>query len=240
MDVADRIKKSTEWTPLAKRQENTKNAQIGQWAANIDNSAKSGPAYSGMSSSETSSMYSLPHSVVPANTGSIIGIPPFSSASSPSQSPPNINFYRDDRQQNFEPLIDLSDNQSLPPDHNGWGKIADARFEDSHPSPDVKPSLLASEARKLSSLTDSSSGSRPTNIGAATLDSTSATQNPPKLASSSHIHRLAEPVSTRKRSKKEDIILLKASVVNGFKCPPWDKNPATTDFTPQDGQDIFV
>lgn len=68
----------------------------------------------------------------------------------------------------------------------------------------------------------------------------SMTSAAPKLAPSSHIHRLAEPVSTRKRSRKEDIILLKASVVNGFKCPPWDKNPAPSDFTPQHGQELFM
>ena len=60
-----------------------------------------------------------------------------------------------------------------------------------------------------------------------------------KLASPAHVHRLSEPISTRKRSRKEDIILLKASVVNGFKCPPWDKVPAAAEFLPEDGQDIF-
>jgi hypothetical protein len=68
----------------------------------------------------------------------------------------------------------------------------------------------------------------------------SATSITTKLSSQSHIHRLAEPVSTRKRSRKEDIILLRASVVNGFKCPPWDRNPPTAEFVPQEGQTLFT
>ncbi|KAJ4412701.1 cysteine protease [Didymella pomorum] len=60
-----------------------------------------------------------------------------------------------------------------------------------------------------------------------------------KFASPAHVRRLTEPVSTRKRSRKEDIILLKASVVNGFKCPPWDKVPAAAEFVPENGQEVF-
>lgn len=62
----------------------------------------------------------------------------------------------------------------------------------------------------------------------------------PATVSYANIHRLAEPISNRKRSKKEDIILLKASVVNGFKCPPWDKTPSTSEFLLQGGRDAFM
>lgn len=62
----------------------------------------------------------------------------------------------------------------------------------------------------------------------------------PSLASYSHIRRLAEPLSTRKRSKKEEIILLKASMVNGFKCPPWDKFPSPAEFVRLQGEDLFT
>lgn len=44
------------------------------------------------------------------------------------------------------------------------------------------------------------------------------------------IRKLREPVSSRKRKTKEDIILLKASLVNGVKCPPWDKTPNAAEF----------
>jgi hypothetical protein len=57
----------------------------------------------------------------------------------------------------------------------------------------------------------------------------------PALAPASHIRRLKEPVSTRKRTRKEDIILLRDSVVNGFKCPPWHKNPSSDEFISEDG-----
>ncbi|KAH7085386.1 hypothetical protein BKA63DRAFT_16658 [Paraphoma chrysanthemicola] len=67
-----------------------------------------------------------------------------------------------------------------------------------------------------------------------------ATSASPSSAAYSHIHRLAEPISTRKRSKREDIILLKASMVNGFKCPPWDKNPSTAEFAVEHGAELFV
>jgi calpain-7 len=56
----------------------------------------------------------------------------------------------------------------------------------------------------------------------------------------SRIRRLAEPVSVRKRSKREDIILLKASMVNGFKCPPWDKHPPPSEFVPQQDAELFM
>lgn len=61
----------------------------------------------------------------------------------------------------------------------------------------------------------------------------------PSMASYSHIRKLVEPVSTRQRSKKEEIILLKASLVNGFKCPPWDKPPTSSDFA-ADQNGLFV
>lgn len=46
----------------------------------------------------------------------------------------------------------------------------------------------------------------------------------------SHVRKLREPLSTRRRTTKEEIILLKASRVNGLKCPPWDKIPSADEF----------
>lgn len=46
----------------------------------------------------------------------------------------------------------------------------------------------------------------------------------------SHVRTLREPLSSRKRAVKEEIILLKASLVNGIKCPPWDKIPSSDEF----------
>jgi calpain-7 len=45
-----------------------------------------------------------------------------------------------------------------------------------------------------------------------------------------HVRKLREPISSRKRTRKEEIILLKASLVNGVKCPPWDKIPSVDEF----------
>ncbi|USP73177.1 hypothetical protein yc1106_00451 [Curvularia clavata] len=69
--------------------------------------------------------------------------------------------------------------------------------------------------------------------------SQSASSNADEAAPSSsrsQIYRLREPVSTRELSKKEEIILLRASAVNGFKCPPWTKDPSAEEFAPNDGQ----
>ncbi|KAF1956671.1 calpain-like protease palB/rim-13 [Byssothecium circinans] len=59
------------------------------------------------------------------------------------------------------------------------------------------------------------------------------------VASYSHIRRLAEPVSSRPLTTKEQIILLKASAVNGFKCAPWDKFPTSSDFALGHDQLLF-
>ncbi|OAK95249.1 cysteine proteinase [Phaeosphaeriaceae sp. SRC1lsM3a] len=56
----------------------------------------------------------------------------------------------------------------------------------------------------------------------------------------SHVHRLTEPISTRRRAKREDIILLKASMVNGFKCPPWDRNPSPDEFVAIRNTELFT
>ena len=42
--------------------------------------------------------------------------------------------------------------------------------------------------------------------------------------------QLKVPVSTRKCTKRESIILLKSSAVHGFKFPPWENNPSPTEF----------
>ncbi|KAF2793360.1 calpain-like protease palB/rim-13 [Melanomma pulvis-pyrius CBS 109.77] len=54
------------------------------------------------------------------------------------------------------------------------------------------------------------------------------------------VRKLEPPISTRKLTRKEAILLLKASVVNGFKCPPWDKNPASSEFALVEGYDLYT
>lgn len=71
------------------------------------------------------------------------------------------------------------------------------------------------------------------------FDKAAASYKSPSVVPFSQIHRLVEPRSTRKRSKREDIILLKASMVNGFKCPPWDKPPSSNEFLADQGIEMF-
>lgn len=52
--------------------------------------------------------------------------------------------------------------------------------------------------------------------------------------------RLVEPKSDRKLSTSEQILLLKASQLNGFKFPPWTSAPQTLDFQLSGGQEPFT
>lgn len=247
MDVADRIKMSKDWSPLAQQQpENNMTAQIDQWAANVDVSASPGPAYEGTSSLQSLSPFSTSPSAAPANTRSVSGNLPFSSVSFPPQNIPFANLVRDDFQNTSNSLIDFSDDDPRLPYINKWDAHADMRSkEHSHgggerPSIGKSPQIIPKAPSPLtptiftSAYLPQQQASNPAAGGSAT-----AAPIAPKLASASHVHRLVEPVSTRKRSRKEDIILLKASVVNGFKCPPWDKNPAPADFVLQKDQELF-
>lgn len=77
MDVAHRIKNSTEWTaPVKQESEVDKNVQIGQWAANIESSASSDLAHGGAASMK--SLYGGPQTLVDADT-SLTGNTPISS-----------------------------------------------------------------------------------------------------------------------------------------------------------------
>ncbi|KAF3004993.1 cysteine protease [Curvularia kusanoi] len=241
MDVADRIKKSADWTPPGKRQpESSKNASIGQWAANVDVLTSPSPASEQAASSTISAVQSVPQSALPMTANLTTGSPHFSYVSASLRSPLDRGLYMDDRRQTFGSLNDPLSGQSLLP-YNHWSANADAQFPENGCNQDVQLLPFEAETRGSSPLTHSISGTQlPHTSTGATSDFASATAVPPNFASPSRIHRLAEPLSTRRRSKKEDIILLKASVVNGFKCPPWDKTPASTDFIPQEGQDLFV
>lgn len=250
MDVADRIKDTEEWTPLV--DPNTKEAQIGRWAAGVDPRDSPDPVYQEVgrvwpgSSPQQSALEHTPRSRAPADLLSASGNSPISSISFPSrrkqlfaERTSNSNLYRNDSRHTSMPLIDLSEDQSQTLYEGSWHAPADMQRQDSH-QVRKKDTLDVESAiqRAPSPLSQSDYQQSPTAAdGSAGLLSTRT--KAAKQTSPSHIHRLTEPVSTRKRSKKEDIILLKASVVNGFKCPPWDKSPSPTDFLPQNGQGLF-
>jgi hypothetical protein len=69
------------------------------------------------------------------------------------------------------------------------------------------------------------------NEGGMTNDSVLSTCKATAAVSSGKKRRLAAPISTRERSKKEEIILLRGSLINGFKCPPWNGNPSMSELT---------
>jgi calpain-7 len=51
---------------------------------------------------------------------------------------------------------------------------------------------------------------------------------------------LIEPKSDRKLPTSEQIILLRASQLNGFKFPPWTNAPQDSDFRLSSGQEPFT
>lgn len=56
----------------------------------------------------------------------------------------------------------------------------------------------------------------------------------------SRIKDLVEPVSTRPLTRSEEILLLRASKLNGFKFPPWKETPRDSDFELKDGEPPFL
>lgn len=57
---------------------------------------------------------------------------------------------------------------------------------------------------------------------------------------SSKTRVLKEPQSTRKLPKSEQILLLKAGFLNGFKFPPWTIPPDPGEFELNHGEDMFL
>lgn len=54
------------------------------------------------------------------------------------------------------------------------------------------------------------------------------------------IRKLTEPVSVRVLSQKEEILLLRASKLNGFAFPPWRAPPDSAEFALVDGAEAFI
>lgn len=52
--------------------------------------------------------------------------------------------------------------------------------------------------------------------------------------------KLKEPKSTRELSRAEQILILKSSLLNGCKFPPWNGLPAAVEFELKDGEDLFL
>jgi hypothetical protein len=54
------------------------------------------------------------------------------------------------------------------------------------------------------------------------------------------IRKLTEPVSVRVLPQKEEILLLRASKLNGFAFPPWRAPPDSAEFALVDGAEAFM
>jgi calpain-7 len=243
MDVAGRIKNDENWIPsVAPQRTRTKSEQIGQWAADVaveaTNSAPASTVHEDITSQ--SSRVELSSSTAPVDNVS---------APSGKLSTSSFSFHTQDKYKQVPKapanvaydsqvlLINLSDGHFHLSSDIRSGAVTNIRHEDSlgvtfgkSSSAHVPPDIALREPPMPTTPV-------PRALQSVSKEITSAS---PSLASYQHIRRLTEPVSTRKRSKREDIILLKASVVNGFKCPPWESNPSPIEFAPQPGGELFV
>ena len=59
-------------------------------------------------------------------------------------------------------------------------------------------------------------------------------------ASTTKARELKQPESKRKLSTREQILLLNASFLHGFKFPPWTSPPEASEFELQDGEQLFL
>lgn len=268
MDVADRIKNTANWTPLAtkvlppmpkpkpKTISNSKNDEIGKWAADV---AKSSPPISNVE------VPPIPAVSNPAVRKTSNGLDLFPSSSVPRRVPGNVvppNNFREasgdgitaakspavedraSQHDTVEPLIDFSTSQdtSRPatevfrPALRGGAQLPATENTSQDPTI-VKPKPTPVINFKSNNVEITQPNETPNGV-----QSSPVPRPPPEPApaSATHIHRLKEPISTRKRTKREDIVLLRASMVNGFKFPPWDKNPSAAEFVPEEGSAWFT
>jgi calpain-7 len=240
MDVAGRIKNDTKWKPSVEPpQARTRNERIDQWATEVV-SAQSSTGLEDIVSQSSLSRHGLASTTAPVDDASA----PSGKYSASSVSFGGWNEHahhsrctQQSVQTASELIIDIAEGpllssdlkSSLPTDAGNKGKpkhnLRDA------PNAQVSPISPAAAVPSHSSF-----------VQHPEQDATQNQTTPlgPSIAAYSHIHRLAEPVTTRRRSKREDIILLKASMVNGFKCPPWDKNPIPDEFVPHPEAELFT
>lgn len=62
----------------------------------------------------------------------------------------------------------------------------------------------------------------------------------PKGLHVSQFKQLREPISSRLTTRTEEILLLKASKINGFKFPPWKDEPKDSEFELTAGGQPFL
>jgi calpain-7 len=241
MTTAGIIKNDANWKPLVNAQARTpQKLDINQWAAEVVSSQSTTTGFGDNASQSSLSHHGLSSITAPVeNTSGLSGKTSVSSLSMRGRSRLGQELELDRKATcDSVMLIDLSDDHfSSPPDFK-LNTPTDTGHED---RPQVKSTSAADmTSEPVAAIVTSSVSTafapplrtKVTNEGAASAS--------PSIASYSHIHRLAEPASTRKPTRREEIILLKASMVNGFKCPPWDRNPPPSEFMAQQDTELFM
>ncbi|KAK3702819.1 cysteine protease [Vermiconidia calcicola] len=109
-------------------------------------------------------------------------------------------------------------------------KLAQDPIEKSKLSTRVKQMLEEAERIKMSTDWRKAVQHRPS------LNGSSST----KADTVARARTLQEPQSTRKLPNHEQILLLRASYLNGFKFPPWTTPPESSEFELKDGESLFL
>jgi calpain-7 len=224
--MAERLKNTAEWAPLVKPStKKDKHEQIGKWVADVAVSADPAHTFRDIAS-QSSISRDQEANTMPENTHTA----PNSSVS-PVSLPIRSVGVNEPAPIYSQPLSHLPDNR-LPQSHgtnqmtSTSGQHNDSLQTDQRGTNTVAPSGTVQSTPALASHRSSSA----TKVAVSSLST----------APNSRIHRLREPISTRKRSKKEEIILLRASRINGSKCPPWNHEPESTEFVLQQGEALFT
>jgi calpain-7 len=239
MDAAGRIKNDANWKPIVgPQQARTRNEQIDQWAAEVVSAQSPAPVIANTASQTSLSRHGESSTTAPVdNVSAPSGKTSISTVSLISDST-CVQRSRSLSQPTHDApvlLIDLQDDRFL----SSFEVLPSTPSVNQHsdrPKTEIRASVNKEEY--LNTSTPLPPPQIPHIRGNAIKEGASSIS--PSIAPYSQIRRLSEPVSTRKRSKREDIILLKASMVNGFKCPPWDKSPLPTEFLLQQDAQLFV
>jgi calpain-7 len=245
MNTAGRIKNDTDWKSAIESQQASLQAQkvnISQWAAEVVPTQPAPVEFGNNVSQSSLSRYGLSSTTAPIDDGSIpSGKHSPSTMSNPGHSGRCLVPSGTCEELRVGPsilLIDLSDDQSPSMLDSASLAHTDNRHEDR--SQTIRTSVVDTHASPSTTLPTSPPLRSSSPDQHSRVTQTVAAEASPSIAPYSRIHRLVEPVSSRKRSKREDIILLKASMVNGFKCPPWNKTPSPEEFLAQQGAELFV
>jgi calpain-7 len=241
MTIAGNIKNDANWKPLVNAQARApQKLDINQWAAEVVSSQSTTSGFEDSASQSSLSRHGLSSITAPVeNASGLSGKSSISLLYMRDRSGVEQGLELDDKALRAPVmLIDLLDDCfSSPPDLKP-NTPTDAGHEDRQKAKHTSAADIRGESVAAVGMSSGPTVSAPPLRTKVTHEGAASTS--PSIASYSHIHRLAEPASTRKPTRREDIILLKASMVNGFKCPPWDRNPPPSEFMAQQDTELFM